>query len=154
MSDTCQCFPGTCRGGELVNGRTITGARCKACIPAATVRAGYRGAPPSNFAAMFPDPKYRALARVLVHAYEQAACGKGSQRHSTGQAFDRQPILEIERQVGGGFCVGQAMKKAQESTRMGNDAAVRELLGAINYLAAAVIAIEEKNGGAPEAGQT
>lgn len=115
------------------------------CQKAHEVRGEYRGAPPSNFEAMFPDPKYAKLANVLVHAYAQAASGKGSQRHSTGQAFDRQPILEIERQVGGGFCVGQAMKKAQESTRMDGAAAVRELLGAINYLAAAVIAIEEKN---------
>lgn len=30
----CACFPGTCRGGEVVSGRTATGQHCKAEIPA------------------------------------------------------------------------------------------------------------------------
>jgi len=31
----CACFPGTCRGGQIVNGKTTTGLACKAQIPAA-----------------------------------------------------------------------------------------------------------------------
>lgn len=27
--DTCSCFPGTCRGGDVVDGRLASGARCK-----------------------------------------------------------------------------------------------------------------------------
>ena len=38
----------------------------------------------------------------------------------------------------------QAMKKAQESSRMEPDRAIAELLGAINYLASAVLIIEEQ----------
>ena len=49
--------------------------------------------------------------------------------------------------VGAGFPLGQAIKKAQEATGMLNrgekDAAIRELLGVINYAAAAVHLIKE-----------
>lgn len=30
----CSCFPGMCRGGDVVNGRLSNGDRCKACMPA------------------------------------------------------------------------------------------------------------------------
>ena len=40
----------------------------------------------------------------------------------------------------------QAIKKVQESTRLDRDKAVFELLGAINYLAGAVIHLEKDNG--------
>jgi hypothetical protein len=52
-------------------------------------------------------------------------------------------MLEIGRMVGHGFCLGQAIKKAQEASRMEPDAAKRELLGAINYLAGAYLLLEE-----------
>lgn len=29
----CHCFPGTCRGGEVIDGRLANGLRCKAQIP-------------------------------------------------------------------------------------------------------------------------
>ena len=31
----CPCFPGTCRGGDIVDGKLASGQRCKACIPVA-----------------------------------------------------------------------------------------------------------------------
>ena len=31
----CACFPGTCRGGQVVNGRLASGQCCKAQVPAA-----------------------------------------------------------------------------------------------------------------------
>ena len=90
---------------------------------------------------------YAALRAILDEAYEQASAGKGLERHANGRPFDRQPILEIGRMMGVGFQLGQAAKKSQEATgmiRRGNrDAAVRELLGAINYIAAAVIQVKE-----------
>lgn len=89
------------------------------------------------------DVKYASLRRVLALALEQASSGKGAQRHAMGLPFDCQPMLEIGRMVGVGFCLGQAMKKAQESSRMQPDAAKRELLGAINYLAGAYLLLEE-----------
>jgi hypothetical protein len=35
-SDTCACFPGTCLGGEIIDGNNVAGLRCKAAIPAGT----------------------------------------------------------------------------------------------------------------------
>lgn len=94
-----------------------------------------------------PKP-YELLKAVLEDAYEQAAFGKGKDRHANGKPFDRQPILEIGRMVGVGYQTGQAMKKCQEATGMiarGNrEAAIAELLGAINYCAAAVLLIREQ----------
>ena len=91
---------------------------------------------------------YEALAYVLDKALNQAAHGKGKERHATGEPFDQQPICAITRRVGFGYPLGQAEKKIEESQRLDTDAAVFELLGAINYLAAAVICLEEyKNGG-------
>jgi hypothetical protein len=92
---------------------------------------------------MLDDPPYAPLRRVLDLALEQAAYGKGAQRHGQGQPFDKQPMMEIGRMVGAGFCFGQAMKKTQEASRMDPDAAKREILGAINYLAGAYLLLDE-----------
>lgn len=86
---------------------------------------------------------YQPLRRVLDLALDQSANGKGKERHANDKPFDRQPMLEIGRMVGHGFCLGQAIKKAQEASRMEPDAAQRELLGAINYLAGAYLLLEE-----------
>lgn len=85
------------------------------------------------------DDGYDCLRHVLAMALEQANAGKGKERHANGKPFDRQPIMEIGRMVGSGYPLGQAMKKAQESTRLPPDRAKAELLGAINYLAAAYL---------------
>ena len=88
---------------------------------------------------------YKDLGMVLHAALDQASAGKGKERHAQGDTpFNRQPIMEIGRMVGHGFNTGQAIKKAQEAMRMEPEAAKRELLGAINYLAAAYLLIEEK----------
>lgn len=90
---------------------------------------------------------YAALRSVLDLAYEQSSSGKGKNRHANGKPFLSQPIMEIGRMVGIGYQLGQAMKKAQEAGGMasrGNVAAAQaELLGAINYLAAAHIQLGE-----------
>ena len=91
---------------------------------------------------------YEPLEKVLREALEQAAAGKGKERHaSDGRAFTDQPIMTIARDVGIGFLTGQAIKKAIESrglyTSRGRSAARNELLGAIVYLAAAVIRLDE-----------
>jgi len=85
---------------------------------------------------------YESLQGVLQRAYDQAAKGKGAERHADGKPFDEQPMQQLIRLYGIGFALGQAGKKAQEAQRMDTDAAVRELLGAINYLAGAIIALE------------
>jgi len=88
---------------------------------------------------------YECLAEVLDAALMQAATGKGAERHAGDRPFATQPMQEITRMVGVGFPLGQAMKKAQEAGTMASrgqtDAARRELLGAINYLAGAVLAL-------------
>jgi hypothetical protein len=88
--------------------------------------------------------EYAPLNGVLKRAYEQAKDGKGKERHAKDkEPFDKQKICEITRRVGLGYPLGQAIKKAEESQRLSPEAAVKEILGAINYLAAAVIVIEE-----------
>lgn len=89
-------------------------------------------------------PGYEALADVLTRAYDQAATGKGAERHARGEPFDEQVMQEGARRFGVGALLFQAFKKMEESQRLPHDAAVRELLGAINYTAGAVIAIEAR----------
>lgn len=88
-----------------------------------------------------PLTGYEALASVLDAALAQAQDGKGSERHSRpGEPFVDQQIVQIGEWLGSThFAVGQAVKKALESARLDDAAAERELLGAINYLAAAVL---------------
>lgn len=90
------------------------------------------------------DP-YAPLRRVLDLAHEQASGGKGAQRHGQGKPFDRQPMMEISRMLNGSpiGCMYQAIKKTQEASRMEPDAAKREILGAINYLAGAYLLLDE-----------
>lgn len=88
-------------------------------------------------------PGYESLANVLQRAYDQAAQGKGAERHANSLPFDKQPMQSISTLLGDHTgLLYQAMKKIQESTRMDKDAAIRELLGAINYCAGAVIFLE------------
>ena len=88
---------------------------------------------------------YGRLEEVLAKAAEQASAGKGAERHADGQSFEEQPIMWIEREFKS-FQLGQAVKKIHESQRLEPDAAARELLGAINYLAAKIIALEATAG--------
>ena len=111
-----------------------------------------------------PAPEgYEDLAEVLTAALMQAAAGKGSERHGNGLPFAAQPMAEITRAHGLGFPLGQCEKKGREAVGMvarGEfDAARRELLGAINYVAGAVLAINaqqarsatERAAGGPQA---
>lgn len=87
---------------------------------------------------------YEKLAEVLQRAFDQAANGKGKDRHaSDGVAFHDQPMSSINRTLGSidGFLY-QANKKALEAKRLPPGRAQAELLGAINYLAGAVIALD------------
>lgn len=93
----------------------------------------------------FPAPGYGELYDVLVQAHDQAAYGKGNERHATGQPFVEQPIMKLTGLYGPGFPLGQAGKKMQESLRLPKEMAKRELLGAINYIAAQIIALEKED---------
>lgn len=86
-------------------------------------------------------PGYEALAAVLREAYDQAA-----ERHANDLPFHEQPMQQIARRRGLGFLLGQADKKTEEAQGMlerGERAAWRrEILGAINYLAGALIYVD------------
>jgi hypothetical protein len=96
---------------------------------------------------MLPPAGYDILHRIFHRAIDQAAFGKGKERHASGEPFEEQPICVVGRWVGIGAPLGQAIKKSRESFRLlqikGPDAAIFELLGAMNWLAAAVIILEE-----------
>lgn len=93
--------------------------------------------------------EYATLRAVLDRAFEQASEGKGKERHAgAAERFEDQQIVQLGEWMGSNhFQIGQACKKALESTRLPPEQARRELLGAINYLAAAVVQIERARGG-------
>lgn len=90
------------------------------------------------------EPGYHTLADVLARAFEQAAHGKGRERHANDKPFHLQPMQELIAAYGTGFSLGQAEKKARESQAMEHDAMVRELLGAIVYLAGTVVFLDKR----------
>jgi len=90
---------------------------------------------------------YESLAAVLNRAFDQAANGKGAERHAVSLPFDEQPMQSISSLVGSHTgLLYQAIKKTQESVRLPHDRAIAELLGAINYLAGAIIYLEKNHG--------
>ncbi|MFA5025097.1 MAG: hypothetical protein WC503_01120 [Candidatus Shapirobacteria bacterium] len=86
---------------------------------------------------------YEVLLQTLIEAFNQAAYGKGKERHASNDSYDKQPCCSIARKVGIGFPLGQAMKKIEESIRLETEHGIAELLGAINYIAAAIIVLKE-----------
>lgn len=101
--------------------------------------------PKDKLVSIDQDLKYLLLWNTLRDAWDQAANGKGKERHQKDdEPFEDQPICAFARRVGLGYPLGQAMKKIDEASRMEPEAAVMEILGAINYLAAAVIVIRER----------
>lgn len=91
----------------------------------------------------FLDLGYADLVRILLRAAEQAAIGKGRERHAIdGVPWPSQPIVAETELLGPGFAIGQIRKKAREAMRFfdsgATDRAEHELLGLIVYAAAAV----------------
>jgi hypothetical protein len=96
---------------------------------------------------------YTTLEMVLRGAYRQASEGKGKERHGDDEPFENQKICVINRWIGDSPVAGalfQAVKKTVESSRLSDSAAIDELRGAINYLAAAIILLEERPEEKPE----
>lgn len=88
-------------------------------------------------------PGYGQLARVMLRAYGQAAVGKGKERHAQhDEPFHKQVMQDGAKRFGTGALLFQAFKKSEESQRLPVDRAVNELLGAMVYLAGAVICLE------------
>lgn len=90
---------------------------------------------------MAGDP-YHHLSTVLDEALAQASEGKGRERHAQDLPFHEQPMQQLIDLYGMGFALGQAGKKMQESQRLAYDAARTELLGAIVYIAGAIVAMD------------
>jgi len=89
--------------------------------------------------------EYESLGDVFFSALRQAAEGKGRERHAEdGEPYERQIICEVARRVGLGYPLGQAVKKIYESQRLIPQLGVQELLGAMNYIAAAYIVMQER----------
>ncbi len=117
--------------------------RLNALTPATSTSTADRTVP------VYVAPGYDSLFTVLCRALHQAQDGKGKERHAQpGQAFEDQPIISIGQLVGMGFQNGQAIKKMVEAQGMVSrgeySAAEREILGAINYLAATVIEVNRR----------
>ena len=108
-------------------------------IDAQTLRMFHEGVKSGEVNVVADVPGYESLRRTLDDAYEQAAHGKGAERHGNGLPFDRQPMQHLISDHGLGFATGQAAKKASEALGMDHGAARRELLGAIVYLAGAIV---------------
>ena len=95
---------------------------------------------------------YEQLETILGEALEQAAAGKGKERHATGQAFEDQPMQLVSKLLGDNHGLAfQAIKKVQEALRLPDDRAERELLGAINYIAGMIIFLREAAKSTPNA---
>lgn len=89
---------------------------------------------------------YEELRDVLERAYNQSARGKGVNRHGKGKSFIEQPIIRNAEKFGVGGPLYQASKKIEEAPGLeGVEAQVHELLGAIIYVAGAIIHLEKKN---------
>ena len=87
---------------------------------------------------------YEQLESILNEALEQAAAGKGKERHANERAFEDQPMQLISKLLDDNHGLAfQAIKKVQESLRLPDDHAIRELLGAINYIAGMIIFLRE-----------
>lgn len=87
---------------------------------------------------------YEQLEAILNEALEQAAAGKGKERHANERSFEDQPMQLISKLTGDNHGLAfQAIKKVQESLRLPDDRAERELLGAINYIAGMIIYLRE-----------
>lgn len=109
-------------------------------LPPGIVREGVKVQP----CVTIGEPGYELLADVLARAFDQAARGKGRERHSQGEPFQDQVMQDGARRFGTGALLFQAFKKSEESQRLPTDRAVAEMLGAIVYLAGAVIARERE----------
>lgn len=84
---------------------------------------------------------YEQLAAVLQDAHDQAAIGKGDERHANGLPFHDQRMQQISTMLDSDKGMAfQVCKKMSEGLQFDDhQRREAELLGAINYLAGIVI---------------
>lgn len=99
-------------------------------------------------------PGYEVLADVLQAAYDQAAHGKGAERHARGNAFEDQHMQTISTLLGSHDGMAfQAIKKLTEGLAFTNHGQrERELLGVIVYVAGIIVWHREQHGALPTEG--
>lgn len=90
---------------------------------------------------------YMPLLRTFLGALEQAAYGKGRERHANDLPFVEQPILAVARMLNSDAGLAQqVIKKTNEARGLPTkDARIKELRGTLVY-AAAMILFEEMYG--------
>lgn len=93
-----------------------------------------------------PVPGYESLQAVLRDAYNQAAVGKGAERHANSLPFHEQPMQSISELFDSPFGMAfQVAKKLKEGISMPEfERQKRELLGAIVYTAGIIIYLEKQ----------
>lgn len=91
-------------------------------------------------------PNYQRLRGVLAQALHQAQSGKGAERHANGLPFEKQRMQIISHLLNSERGMAfQACKKVAEGIDLPtHEARVKELLGAINYIAGIVIFLEDR----------
>lgn len=94
-------------------------------------------------------PGYERLVAVLKAAHDQAAMGKGADRHANGLPFHKQRMQQISVLLDSPYGMAyQVAKKVAEGLDLPtHDRQVAELYGAINYIAGIVIFLEDKLAG-------
>ena len=98
------------------------------------------------------EPGYEKLAYELQRAYNQAARGKGKERHAqVNEHFHTQVMADGAKRFGVGSLLFQDYKKAEESQRLPFDRALAELHGAMVYLAGAAIELRRLEALKPKA---
>lgn len=105
------------------------------------------GVSTSTIPAAMNVPGYEMLAVELLGAYDQASRYKGHDRHGSNLPFEQQPIMTINRMLGGSghtFVMVQKIEEAQALRNANNIAGTIEKLRAVMvYAAAAIIAARE-----------
>lgn len=96
---------------------------------------------------LIPEFGYERLVAVLKAAHDQAAKGKGFDRHANGLPFHAQRMQQISHLLDSpdGMAYQVCKKVAEGLALPGHERKVAELLGAINYIAGIVIFLEDKH---------
>lgn len=114
------------------------------CADFSSVNGGIMGKPNQ----LMVEEGYESLFKVFEESLNQAQSGKGKGRHTDGSGtpFEDQQICIIprmQRTVNGPLF--QSIKKCLEINNIHDiEMKIKELHGAINYIAAAVIILEEQ----------
>lgn len=107
---------------------------------------GFRVTRPHVLPTLTAAPGYERLTEVLTAAHDQAAFGKGKERHANDLPFHEQRMQQISQMLGSPAGMAyQVAKKVAEGLELPTlDRQKAELLGAINYLAGIVIFLEDQ----------